>query len=263
MANLFTREEFAIWCQTTIAADDLFATMVMEQATALVVDAAAAPGWELDPTTTPRIAKLIAMRVARRTYLNPDQEISSSVGPISASVLREAAAGMTLTESELEQILNVAPDGDPNNGLWVQRTTRGDIEDELPLVFLPTEEGDYIPYAVEGETSAFGDPVEPLAAYDGPTLSQFNALAAQVTALQTTTSTTDAALDTRLDTAEADITTLETTVAGKADQATVDDLFGDVNAELATKADSADLGVQIRLTQPEAGSGELWADTEA
>lgn len=263
MANLFTREEFAIWCQTTIANDDLFATMVMEQATALVVDAAAAPGWELDPSTTPRIAKLIALRVARRTYLNPDQELSSSVGPISASVLRDAAAGMTLTESELEQLLTVAPDGDPNNGLWVQRTTRGDIEAELPLVFLPTEAGDLIPYAVEGDTSAFGDPPDTLASYDGPTMAAFSALAAQVNALASTTSTADASLDSRLDTAEADINTLETTVAGKADQTVVDDLFGDVNAELALKADTADLGPQIHVgdTAPASGSGELWADT--
>lgn len=276
MANLFTREEFAVWCQQPIAVDDEFATMVMAQATALVVDAAAAPGWELDPSTTPRRAKLIALRVARRTYLNPDQELSSSVGPISASILRDAAAGMTLTEDELAQLLALAPDGDPTNGLWVQRTTRGDMEDELPLVFLPTESGDLIPYAVEGDTSAFGDPPTTSSTYDGPTMAAFSALAAQVTALASTTSTTDAALDSRLDTAETDITALETSVAGKADktyvdaqdalkadQTAVDDLFGDVNAELALKADAADLGPQIHLgdTAPESGSGELWADT--
>lgn len=159
MANLFTRAEFATWCQTAIAVDDAFATAVMDNATALVVDAAAAPAWELDPSTAPRIAKLIALRVARRTYLNPDQELSSSVGPLSASVLRDAAAGMSLTEAELEQLLAVAPGGNPADGvLWIQRTTRGPLEDELPLVFLPTEAGDLIPYAYEGETSAFGDP---------------------------------------------------------------------------------------------------------
>jgi len=116
---------------------------------------------------------------------------------------------------------------------------------------------------VEGDTSAFGDPPDTLASYDGPTMAAFSALAAQVNALASTTSTADASLDSRLDTAEADINTLETTVAGKADQTAVDDLFGDVNAELALKADTADLGPQIHVgdTAPASGSGELWADT--
>lgn len=293
MANLFTRDEFAIWCQTPIASDDAFATAVMDNATALVVDAAKAPGWELDPSTAPRQAKLIALRVARRTYLNPDQEISSSVGPISASILRDAAAGMALTEDELAQLLELAPGGDPNAAvLWVQRTTRGPLEDELPLVFLPTETGDFIPYAFEGETGAFGDlmsgeGVDPVAfaALQAAVEELTTALAAKassaaltaglapkadktyVDAQDATKASTAAltaglaakadttvtdALDTRLDAAE-------TALAGKASQEDLDDLFG----EVALKADAADLGPQIEAddTEPASGSGKLWADT--
>lgn len=267
MANLFTREEFAVWCQTPIANDDLFATMVMDQATALVVDAASAPGWELDPSTAPRQAKLIALRLARRTYLNPDQEISSSVGPISASILRDAAAGMMLTEDELATLLKLSPEGDPMAGtLWVQRTTRGE-RDLLPIVELPASTGGTIPYAYEGETDAFGE----LMSGEGVDPAEFAALQAQVTALNaalaakaaktyvdsqdatkasttaltdglalkadaaaTTTAlnlkadkTTTDGLDTRLDAAEAGLAT-------KASQDDLDDLF----AEVGTKADA-------------------------
>jgi hypothetical protein len=159
MANLFTRDEFATWCNTTIASDDAFATMVMETATSLVVDAAAAPSWELNPATAPRKAKLIALRVARRTYLNPDQEVQSAVGPLSARVLDQAAAGMALTADELDEILALNPAGDPNApALWTQRITRGE-QQTLKVLELPCAPGGTIPYAYEGETSAFGDPI--------------------------------------------------------------------------------------------------------
>jgi hypothetical protein len=273
MANLFTREEFGVWVGLPIASDDEFAMMVMATASALVVDAAGAPGWETDPSTAPRTAKLIALRVARRGYLNPDQEISSSVGPISASILRDAAAGMMLTEDELEQLLKVAPGGDPLAGsLWVQRTTRGD-EQMLPIIELPAggPNGGWIPYAYEGETSAFGDPMadgyDPIAflqlqeqvetlnglladlGADKADVSYVNAqlaLKAATTALtaglagKAAISVTDG-LDTRLDAAEGvlatnsdDIDTLTTGLAAKADTTAL-------TAGLAGKASTAAL----------------------
>lgn len=272
MANLFSREEFAVWTGVPIALDDDYATMVMATASALVVDAANAPAWETDPDSAPRTAKLIALRVARRGYLNPDQEISSSVGPISASILRDAAAGMMLTEDELEQLLKVAPGGDPLAGsLWVQRTTRGD-EQMLPIIELPAggPNGGWIPYAYEGETSAFGDPMadgyDPiaflqlqeqvatlntlLAGLDGDKadVSYVNAqlaLKAATTALtaglagKASTSVTDG-LDTRLDaaegtlTAKADTTALTAGLAAKADTTAL-------TAGLAGKASTAAL----------------------
>jgi hypothetical protein len=162
MGTLFTRADFAIWCGVAIAADDTFATAVMQRATELVVDEAKAPAWELDPTTAPRGAVLIALRVARRTYLNPDQEVQSSVGPLSARVLEDAAAGMSLTEQEKLDIAELAPDGDPNaTSLFTLRTTRG-TEEQLPNIELPASlisgGGGFIEYAIEGDTSAF-DPV--------------------------------------------------------------------------------------------------------
>jgi hypothetical protein len=163
--NLFTLEQFGIWCgNIEIAVDDAFAAMVMEKATELVVDEAKAPDWELDPSTAPRGAVLIALRVARRTYLNPDQEIASSIGPLSARVLEEAAAGMQLTEQEKLDLAELAPDGDPNaSSLFTIRTTRG-TEELLPNIELPASSvsgaGGFIEYAVEGDTSAF-DPITP------------------------------------------------------------------------------------------------------
>lgn len=68
---------------------------------------------------------------------------------------------------------------------------------------------------------------------------------------------------------KASTSALTTGLAGKADQSTVDASLAlkadadDVAAALAEKVDLAALGVQIRMEQPESGSGELWADTEA
>lgn len=162
MGTLFTRPDFATWCGVAIASDDAFATMVMQRATELVVDAAKAPGWELTPSTAPRGAVLIALRVARRTYLNPDQEVQSAVGPLSARVLDDAAAGMSLTDQEREDIAALAPDGDPTAPtLFTLRTTRGDVEEYLPNIELPAAgNGGFVEYAIEGDTSAF-DPVIP------------------------------------------------------------------------------------------------------
>lgn len=162
MATLFTRSDFATWCGVTIASDDAYATMVMQRATELVVDEAKAPGWELDPTTAPRGAVLIALRVARRAYLNPDQEVASSVGPLSSRVLDDAAAGMQLTEQEKLDIGELAPGGDPNaSTLFTLRTTRG-TEEQLRNVKLPASlvsgSGGFIDYAREGDTSAL-DPI--------------------------------------------------------------------------------------------------------
>lgn len=69
-----------------------------------------------------RMAVLVA---SKRTYGNPDAEVSTTVGPISSRILDEAAIVGAFTDKELEMIQGYHPDGAPSagGGLWVQPLT--------------------------------------------------------------------------------------------------------------------------------------------
>jgi hypothetical protein len=272
MAYLETLEHLAILSRKdpAVVEADPFAQLIMQQATELCISTAGIPdGWELDGTLVPGRVRTICLYVAFRTYNNPKSVINSGVGPISESILAQAAAAMTLTDAERAELETI---GEQNgqNGLWVLQTTAGP-ETIMDTQFLPDSSPTdwWIPYFANGDVGTEWDETTPPpptsggTTYDGPTLAQFTALQSQVAALTTTTSTTDAALDSRLDTVEAnEITTdsrldaAEADLATKAEQTYVDD-------QLALKANEADLGAQIRVgdTPPASGSGDLWADT--
>lgn len=126
MAHLISYRELAIWTQNDVDAvsEDEFAQEVVDKVSGLVRFLAGQPGWE--PETLPYDAKLVALVVAKRSYANPDQEVSSGVGPINSRVLDVAAMLLDLTDSERKTLTKYNPDGDPSGdggGLWIQRTT--------------------------------------------------------------------------------------------------------------------------------------------
>lgn len=121
MAPLVSVAELATWCRQDIESDDPFALVVLDGASLLVREAAGHPEW--DAGTAPARAKLICVLVAKRTFLNPDQEVATSVGPLSSRVLDEAAAGMRLTETEIAELAALDAASSPprtTGGLWVQ-----------------------------------------------------------------------------------------------------------------------------------------------
>lgn len=126
MADLVTTAELATWTQndpTQVAADP-YALEVLDKVSGLVRFLAGQPEWEL--ATTPFDARLVALMVAKRAYANPDQEVSSNVGPIGSRVLDVAALLLGLTETERTTLTKYNVDGDPDAqgaGLWIQRTT--------------------------------------------------------------------------------------------------------------------------------------------
>jgi hypothetical protein len=285
MAYLETLEHLAILSRKdpAVVEADPFAQLIMEKATELCISAAGipTPDWETDPTLVPGRVRTICLFVAFRTYNNPKSIINTGVGPISESVLAQHAAAMTLTEAERDELEAI---GEENGvgGLWVLQTTGGP-ETVMDTVFLPDNSPTdwWIPYFAEGdvgtEWETEGAPAE--GGSSEVSLAAFNALEAQVAALAGTVSTGDAALDTRLDVAETDITTLESTTAGldtrldvaetdittlESTTAGLDTRLDAAEADLLTKAETSDLGPQIHLgdTPPESGSGELWADTD-
>lgn len=142
MAALLTVTDLSVWTRTTITSDDEFALAVVDGASLLVAETAGHPEWTIG--TVPPRAKLIAILLAKRTYLNPDAISASNVGPIGERVVEDFARTMELTEAEIEALQALQGDGTgPDSGLWIQPTSRGPLETPLYLY----TEGDWaIPY---------------------------------------------------------------------------------------------------------------------
>lgn len=159
MATLVNVTELAIWTRQEIDPDDEFALMVLELASELVIDYCKQPTWEDTPADAPRTARRICLIVAGRTFTNPDQEISSSIGPISSRVRDEVAAGMTLTEAEQDELDALKGSGtDGVNGLWVLTTTRGSDRAYEPVLLYDDSGSPWpIEYAEEGDTTFFDE----------------------------------------------------------------------------------------------------------
>lgn len=126
---LLTIAELAVWARTEIPADDPFALVVIDAASLKVREAAKQPDWTA--ATVPATARLIAIQLAKRTYLNPDAVIAEGgIGPIGGDrYIEDFARTLELTDLERADLEALAPNAATGgNGLWVQPMTRGDIE---------------------------------------------------------------------------------------------------------------------------------------
>lgn len=140
--------------QTT---DGAFANWVLTESSGLVCDTAGHPEWETTGTP-PRSAKRICTSLAVRTYLNFEQVVQSSVGPLSERVREEAAMALELTEAE-EETLEAIPGGQSGTGgFWVQPFVNPDSVDDR--VFLYDDDhgtsGDAVYYS-DGDETAFDE----------------------------------------------------------------------------------------------------------
>lgn len=119
MANeLITWQEFSAWTGTdveTLQADP-FAVDVFEKTSQLAREYAEQPDWTNE--TAPFKVRLLVLKIAKRTYVNPDQEVSSTTGPLSSRVLDVAALAMDLSEEEQALLESYRAEGSPD-GLWV------------------------------------------------------------------------------------------------------------------------------------------------
>lgn len=134
--------------------DGAFAAWVLEESSGLVCDAAGRPDWEIN-VTPPRTAKRIATALAVRTYLNFEQVVQSSVGPLSERVREEAAMALQLTEAEIAD-LGALPGAGSSGGsdFWVQPLAKEERV-EGPI-FMPEQNpySDLIPYLEPGDHDA-------------------------------------------------------------------------------------------------------------
>jgi hypothetical protein len=117
------------------------AQFIMEKADELVISRAGIPAtWPATPELVPPRARTIALLVAARTYTNWRSIVSSSVGPISETMLAEMAAAMQLTDAEAEELDGMGSSTETFGGLWTITTTRGD-EPKIDQINLPDSSG--------------------------------------------------------------------------------------------------------------------------
>jgi hypothetical protein len=166
MADLITLQELATWARREIEPDDTFAATVISAASLVVSETAQHPEWTRSgATAAPPRAKLICAMLAKRTYLNPDAVVrEGSIGPIGGdSYIEDFARTLELTAAETATLQGFIGDGTgaAYGGLWIQPTTRGDLE--MQGVFIPDSGGSdwMIPYGDASEDFWFSPPVYP------------------------------------------------------------------------------------------------------
>jgi hypothetical protein len=120
MADLLTKNTLALWTQNDPAEVEVdpFAAEVIDKVSQMAQFLGGHPEWVLTPgvNLAPFDVQMVVLQVCKRTYSNPDQEVSSQVGPIGARVLDVAAMLLDLTDTERATLTKYNPEGDPNTG---------------------------------------------------------------------------------------------------------------------------------------------------
>jgi hypothetical protein len=129
MADLLTLATLAKWTQNDTAEveADPFAADLVEKVSALAcyigghdgiktdADGDVIPEWDLvqGPTQAPIDVQMVVLKVCKRSYENPGQVISDTVGPLSERVADVQALFMDFTDAERATLAKYNPDGDP------------------------------------------------------------------------------------------------------------------------------------------------------
>ena len=150
---LVTLEELRIWTREPIDTEDdmIFAEAIIAAVSLRIAEEleyAPIEEWALDPENIyVASVKSVAVQVARRTYLNPDQEVrTAAIGPIGGvAYLEDFAQALALTVSEqtrLAAVLKATETTGGTGGLWTARIERDDplmvgrdivLQDDMPL----------------------------------------------------------------------------------------------------------------------------------
>lgn len=146
--------------------NDPYATLILEQASDAVRDAAKQPTWAYTPegdtppedsTPVPRSAAHIAAWLAYRVYTNPQNLQRKTTGPISHTFFDTGLVGMELTKAERDTLEDLRPDATSSSGLWIQPLNAGDTVSTAIFLWddwIPP--GDAILYADPIDAGAFG-----------------------------------------------------------------------------------------------------------
>lgn len=146
MTPLLTVAQLAIWARTSIEDDDEFALAVVDAASLVVADRAKHMDWiEIIAPATARVAApsravLIAIQLAKRTFLNPDAVIAEGgIGPIGGDrFVEDFARTLELTSVEGEELDGMRPAVAGGNGaLWVMTIETGRTPANSGTIYVP------------------------------------------------------------------------------------------------------------------------------
>lgn len=167
-AILVDLEDLRVWTREAITAEEdvAFATAVIEAVSLRVSELLEHGDYLTDPADVKtKSARAVALQVARRTYLNPDQEVrTAAIGPIGGvTYLDDFAQALTLTESELERLDGIlsSAGGSSGSGLGIIRIERDDpLVHSYDVVLQDDAAGSSgIIYGAAEDINAFGEPV--------------------------------------------------------------------------------------------------------
>lgn len=167
-AILVDLEDLRVWTREPITEpeDVTFAEAVIEAVSLRISEELEHGDYLSDPANAnTRSARAVALQVARRTYLNPDQEMrTASIGPIGGvAYADDFAAALTLTESELERLGKIldSAGGSSSGGLYVMGIDRADplMYSLTPDIVLQDSAGSGIVYGADEDYNAFGPEV--------------------------------------------------------------------------------------------------------
>lgn len=103
--------DLADWIEGGIPADRVdFAEVNVAAAALIVAETAGHPEWN-DLTPAPSRVRLIAIQLAKRSFLNPTAVVRSNVGPLGESIVEEYARTLELTDAEEAYLLGLTPGG--------------------------------------------------------------------------------------------------------------------------------------------------------
>jgi hypothetical protein len=145
MADLLTTEALATWTgkDPGDVATDPYAVDVIVQVSDYLCFLGGHPLWTYAPgaNQAPIDVRMLALKVIRRTYVNPDQVVAEgNLGPIGGDrVADHAALAFELTDAERKIVAKYNADGDPEVGgqIWIQPTYTGtDLATEEVTLFV-------------------------------------------------------------------------------------------------------------------------------
>lgn len=107
--------------------DDPYTDIITESASQIVRDTAGRSSWGVDPlgegeTAAPPRARITALWLAKRAWLDTGNLQRRTAGPISDTFFESGVRGLDLTDAEREWLEGQRPGG--NSGLWMLRHHR-------------------------------------------------------------------------------------------------------------------------------------------
>ena len=148
MATIVTLSDLDKWVPIDADQEPL-AQVNLDAASLVVTDTAGHPEWTT--TTAPARARLIAVQLAKRAFLNPNAIVRSAVGPLSEAQVEDYARTLEPTEAEREYLLSLRPDAGSGGGSLFTLSLAGSAAYVPDTIYVTDLSGGLVPWYAVGE----------------------------------------------------------------------------------------------------------------